>query len=160
MNGIKLACGALTAGVMMVSAASASPGSGAIRASDVWSRPTPAGLPTGVAYLTLRNSGAADRLVGASTPVAAQATLHRSSLAHGVMSMAPVPGGLAVPAHGEVSLAPNGYHLMLTGLKRGLQPGSQFPLTLRFAHAPPVTVQVVVRATAPAPPMTGMQMGR
>jgi copper(I)-binding protein len=46
---------------------------------------------------------------------------------------------------------------MLTGLKKPLVAGQSFPLTLRFEHAQPVTVDVQVRAigreAAPAAPM-------
>ncbi len=118
-----------------------------IRAIDAWSRPAAAGLRTGVAYLTLVNGGPApDRLEAASSPKAAQVGLHRSAMSHGVMDMEPVTGGLALPPGHAVALAPNGYHLMLTGLKGGLQAGERYPLTLRFAHAKPMTIQVRVRS--------------
>ena len=128
-------------------AAAAAP---AVTVSGAWSRPALAGMSVGVVYLTVANHGRTpDRLVGASTPVAAMAELHRSSVANGVSSMTPAPGGLAVPAGGTVRLEPNGYHLMLMGLKQGLKPGARFPATLQFAHAGKLQVQVQVRSAAP-----------
>jgi copper(I)-binding protein len=132
---------------------------GLITVEGAWSRPVPTGLPTAVVYLTLHNSGGiADRLVGASAPVAESATLHRSAMDKGMMTMAPVPGGLAIPAHGAAILAPNGYHLMLEGLKQGLAVGARFPLTLTFQHAGPMRVEVEVRAAAPKGSTAGMKM--
>lgn len=122
----------------------------AITVSGAWSRPEPAGLSTGVIYLTVANHGrVADTLVGASSPMAAMVGLHRSAMAGGMATMTTVKDGLAVPAGGAARLEPNGYHLMMMGLKGGLAAGSSFPATLRFAHAGEVRVTVQVRATPP-----------
>jgi copper(I)-binding protein len=122
----------------------------AIEVSGAWSRPEPAGIKTGVIYLTVANHGrAADVLTGASSPVAAEVGLHRSTVSGGMASMAMVKDGLAVPAGGTARLEPHGYHLMLMGLKGGLAAGSRFPATLRFAHGGEVRVDVEVRATPP-----------
>jgi copper(I)-binding protein len=123
--------------------------------SDAWSRPAPAGLQTGVVYMTLTNpTSEPDRLIDASSPVATTMDLHRSSMVGGMMTMTPVPGGLTIPAHGRVDIAPNGYHFMLIGLRRGLEVGATFPVALRFAHAGVVTAKVKVLAGPPA--MAGM----
>ena len=128
-----------------------------ITASAVWSRPATAGLPTGVAYLTLiDHAPTPDRLMGGSSPKAGRVSLHHSVMKAGVMSMLAVDGGLELPPGRAVTLAPGGYHLMLGGLKGGLRVGETYPLTLRFAHARPVTVKVQVRAGPD--PMAGMKM--
>jgi len=120
---------------------------GAIRVTDAWSRPVPAGLPTGAVYLTVANLGhGPDRLIGAQTPVAAHMTLHRTTMVQGMMSMAAVPGGAEIAPGGVLKIAPGGYHFMLEGLKRGLAPGAHFPATLTFAHAGRVTIEVQVQA--------------
>jgi periplasmic copper chaperone A len=126
------------------------PAASAIMVSGAWSRPEPAGLPTGVIYLTVANHGrTADTLMGASSPKAAEVGLHRSMVSGGMASMAMIKDGLSVPAGGTARLEPNGYHLMMMGLKGGLAAGSSFPAVLRFAHAGEVRVTVQVRATAP-----------
>jgi copper(I)-binding protein len=123
--------------------------------SSAWSRPAPAGLQTGVVYMTLTNTTSEpDRLIDASSPVATKMELHRSSMVGGMMTMTPVPGGLSIPAHGRADIAPNGYHFMLIGLHKGLQLGATFPITLRFAHAGVVTAKVKVLAGPPG--MAGM----
>jgi copper(I)-binding protein len=129
-----------------------------IRITGAWSRPVPAGLPTGAVYLTVNNLGhEADRLIGAQTPVAAHMTLHRTTMVNGMMSMATVPGGAEIPPGGVLKIAPGGYHFMLEGLKTGLQPGAHFPATLTFAHAGQVRIEVQVQA-GPMAPGGGMTM--
>lgn len=121
-----------------------------ITVSDAWSRPAAPGISTGVIYLTVHNSGrTADTLVGASSPMAGEVSLHRSAMAGGVATMEAVKDGLEAPAGGTAKLEPNGYHLMMMGLKGGLKAGTSFPATLRFAHAGAVKLTVQVRATPP-----------
>lgn len=116
-----------------------------------WARATAGGGSTGSAYLTLTAHGQGDRLTGASTPAADMAELHRSSEDHGVMRMRPVED-LALEPGKPVTLAPGGLHLMLMGLKQPLKLGASFPLTLTFEHAPPVTVQVPIKAAGATKP--------
>jgi copper(I)-binding protein len=121
-----------------------------ISISDAWSRPAAPGMSTGVIYLTVHNGGrTADTLLGASSPMAPEVSLHRSAMSGGVATMEAVKGGLAAPAGGTARLEPNGYHLMMMGLKGGLKAGTSFPATLRFAHAGAVKFMVQVRATPP-----------
>ena len=116
-----------------------------------WARATAGAGTTGAAYMTLTAHGQADRLVGASTPVAAMASLHRTQDDHGVMQMRPVEG-LALTADQATVLAPGGLHLMLMDLKQPLKQGDSFPLTLTFEHAPPQTVQVQVKGPGATKP--------
>ena len=116
---------------------------GEITIEHPWARPAASG--NSAAYLELANAGSApDRLLGASTPVAASAELHTSMIdANGVASMRPVQG-VDIPAGGTAKLAAGGLHIMLTQLRQPLQVGQSFPLTLNFEHAGMVTVEVVV----------------
>lgn len=120
---------------------------GSIEIVQPWARATPNGAHTGAAYLVIRNTGKTeDRLIAARSPAATQADVHQMSMKDNVMQMAPVKGGLAIPPGGSVTLQPNGYHIMLIGLKSGLAKGSQIPLTLTFAKAGSIEVQVKVEA--------------
>jgi copper(I)-binding protein len=123
----------------------------AVTVTDAWARPTVAGQPVGGGYLTLRGGSAADRLLSASSAVAASVELHSMAMEGDVMRMRPVDG-IAVPAGGTVELKPGGLHLMLMGLKQPLAAGSKLPLTLRFEKAGELQVELVVgqRAAAPA----------
>ena len=115
-----------------------------------WARATAPGGTTGAAYATLVAHGTADRLTGASTPAAGSAELHETTNEAGIMHMHPIPDGVALPPGQSVALAPGGLHVMLIGLHHPLKQGKSFPLTLTFAHAAPVTVQVRVQAAGAA----------
>src|SRR6185437_1843003 len=110
--------------------------SSGIKVDQVWARATPGAAKTAAIYLTITNIGTApDTLEGAaSTPVAAHADLHEEKMAKGVMEMRPVKS-LTIDPGKSVVLEPNGYHIMLTGLKGPLKEGQTVPLTLTFDHA-------------------------
>jgi copper(I)-binding protein len=113
---------------------------GEIRIVAAWARATPG--PTAAAYLELQNGGGeADRLVGASTPLAERIEFHEHGNSGGVMSMAAVPD-IALPPGETVRLAPGGTHLMLFRIARPLKPGDRFPLTLTFERAGSITIEV------------------
>jgi hypothetical protein len=125
---------------------------GAIAIEHPFAAPSLAGTTTGAAYFArLENTGStADRLLGATTPVAAGVELHTMALdAQGVMRMREIEG-IALAPHAGIEMRPGmGMHLMLIGLKRPLKEGSSFPMTLRFEHAGTVVVEVVVQAANP-----------
>ena len=111
----------------------------------VWARPSPPGVSVAAVYLDLRNQGSADdRLLRLATPVASAVQLHETHDNHGMMSMRPLPF-VDVPAGVTVKAAPGALHIMLLGLKKPLLDGDTFVLTLVFANAGELTVQVRVR---------------
>ena len=127
-----------------------------VRIDRPWARATAGNVTNGAAYVTLTEQGAADRLVGVSTPVAASADVHETINDGGVMKMRSV-GALALEPGKPVTMDPGGKHIMLMGLKAPLKAGDKFPLTLRFEHAAPVTVTVVVEGLGSgSAPMNGM----
>jgi copper(I)-binding protein len=136
-------------------AAAAGPG---VSVSDPWARATPPHAGTGAVYMSL-TSPTDDRLTGCTTPAAKAAQLHETTqTAAGVMQMRPIDG-LDLPAGKTVTLSPEKYHVMLTGLKAPLVAGKTVKLHLTFAHAAPVDVTVpILAAGADAPDMAGMKM--
>jgi copper(I)-binding protein len=141
-----------TGGFLLTPSARAAPPSGFVLAADdgimvreAWARASAGAVTTGAAYVTLMGGTQPDQLVGASTPVAATAEVHETINDNGVMKMRPVPA-VPIPAGQMVTFKPGGAHIMLTGLKQKLVAGQSFPLTLTFAHAAPVTVDVKVQA--------------
>jgi len=119
-----------------------------IQIDHVWSRAASAGHE-GAVYMTITNKGAPDTLTGVTTPIAAEAALHQSTDEHGMMKMRPV-GPLLIEPGKPVTLAPGGYHIMLTALQHSLNQGDRFPITLSFARAGQVTViATVAKATMP-----------
>ena len=117
-----------------------------IQVDHVWSRAAAAG-GTGVVYLTVTDSGTADRLTGAASPVAAAVELHETINDNGVVKMRPV-ASLPVEAGQTLTLAPGGYHIMLMGLNHALTAGESFPVTLNFEKAGQVAATATVRQAA------------
>lgn len=111
-----------------------------------WARATPGGASTGAVYMTIENkSKVEDRLTVATSDIAAKLEIHEMKVVDGVMQMREVPGGLAIPADGSLSLKPGGYHVMLIDLKKPLKAGETVPLTLNFEKAGKIEVSAPVR---------------
>jgi hypothetical protein len=109
--------------------------------------PSLAGVSHGAAYLRgIDNRGdQPDRLLSASSPVAARVELHHMALDAGVMRMREV-AAIELPPHTVTPLRHNGpYHLMLMDLKQPLKDGDRFDLTLNFERAGSQTVKVWVQ---------------
>ena len=91
------------------------------------------GQPTGpnaALYLTATSNGAPDRLLGATTSVAASVELHETTMgSDGTMSMARIDR-LDLPADGSLVLEPGGYHVMLFDINRPLKAGEHVGVTL------------------------------
>jgi periplasmic copper chaperone A len=153
---MKLPLSALLLIMLVVAPAITTAQGNAIQIENAWSRAAMQGR-IGVVYLTISDHGAADRLTGVSSPVAEKAELHESFSEGGVSKMRPV-ASLAVDKDKPVVLAPGGYHIMLIDLKRPLNQGDAFPVTLTFANAGQVTVQVAVQRPGAAMPMHGNGM--
>jgi copper(I)-binding protein len=138
------------AGVLFAPSIRAAPHAAIILAADdgvmvheAWARASAGASTTGAVYVTLVGGAQADNLVSVSTPVAATAEVHETIDDKGIMKMRPI-AVIAVPPGQIVTFAPGGTHIMLMGLKQQLRAGQSFPLTLTFAHAAPVTVDVRV----------------
>jgi copper(I)-binding protein len=125
-----------------------------------WARATPKGAEVGGGYLTIHNNGAApDSLIGGSADFAT-VEIHELKSENGVMQMRELTGGLDIPAHGSVGLAPGGYHIMFTHLAHPLTKGETVKATLDFAHAGPIAVEFkVVGVGASSGGMKGGAMG-
>lgn len=123
-----------------------------MRVEDVWSWVAKAmggqgeGMGSvGAAFMTLVNEGhKGDRLIAAQADIATTVEIHQTLIENEVMRMEPV-SGIDVPAGERVELKPGGYHIMLIGLKRDLEPGTQIPLTLTFEKSGTLTVEAKVR---------------
>ena len=109
-----------------------------------WARATATKARNGVAYITIKNSsGLGDRLLSGKSLVAKSAALHNHVMDSGVMKMRPA-GSLEIPAHDTVIMKPGGLHVMLMGLKSPLVKGGSLPLTLTFATAGGMSIQIKI----------------
>jgi hypothetical protein len=106
-----------------------------------WARATPAGAKVGGGFLTIENKGTTpDKLMGASSPAAGKVEVHETAMNNGVATMRPVKGGLSIPPGQSVTLAPGGYHIMMTELKGPIKKGDKLPVTLTFEKAGEVKI--------------------
>jgi len=111
-----------------------------------WVRTTVAQQTTSAAYFTV-TSAQGGRIVEASSPVAASAEVHEMKMAGDMMKMRAVDA-VPLPAGQPVEFKPNGYHLMLTGLKAPLKAGDVVPIKLVVEDAKGKRQVVDVKATA------------
>ena len=96
-------------------------------------------------YFTLHNDNDAPvQLTGASSTGCGMLMLHRTKEEGGVEKMLPVQS-LAVPAHGSVSFAPGGYHLMCMQPAASMAVGGNVPVTLKFADGQTLTAEFPVK---------------
>ena len=124
----------------------------ALQVQEPWVRATVPGQKATGAFMTL--TAPADwRLVGVQTPLAGVAQVHEMSMKEGVMRMAEVPGGLALPKGQAVQLKPGGFHLMLMDLKAAAAVGQVVPLKLTFKAENGRTE--IVEVQAPVRPLGG-----
>jgi copper(I)-binding protein len=116
-----------------------------ISVEQAWARETLAGQSQAAVYLRVANRGTGpDRLVSASTPRAAAATLHDVSNDGGIHRMRAIDG-VEVAAGASADFVPGGKHVMLSGVSEPLRPGTAFPLNLRFERSGERQVTVSVR---------------
>lgn len=143
----------LLAGAILpsIDASAAQPAAGALKVERAVARATVPGQDSAGAYLSLRNDSArADRLIGASSPVAGAVEMHRMTMNGNVMAMREM-SAIAIPPREAIVMAPgDGYHLMLTGLRKPLQQGERFPMTLRFEKAGAIEVTVTAERSIAA----------
>ncbi|MFG1477428.1 copper chaperone PCu(A)C [Xanthobacter sp. V4C-4] len=122
---------------------------GAIEIDHPWARATPGGATVGGGYAVLKNNGTtADRLVSAAAPFAGRVELHEMAVKDGVMTMRPLPEGIALPAGATVALKPGAYHIMFLELKQPLKEGELLDGTLTFEAAGVVPVKFKVESIA------------
>ncbi|SEH25303.1 copper chaperone PCu(A)C [Magnetospirillum fulvum] len=133
-----VAIGSLVLGVPVLAAE--------IEIGNAFLRPPVVAGGNGAAFFTITNSGPADRLISAATPVARSVELHTHIRDGDVMRMRKVDS-IAVPEQGRAELKPGGDHVMLFGLDPAVTaPGTRVPLTLTFDRAGPIQIEVPVAA--------------
>jgi periplasmic copper chaperone A len=118
---------------------------GTVTVEDPYARAVPPGQPTSAAFMGLVNgTGAPRALVGGTSDAAEVVELHTHTMEDGMMKMRRVER-IDLPAGETVTLAPGELHVMLIGLKRGLNPGDQIELTLDLDDGTVLKVQAPVR---------------
>ena len=111
-----------------------------------WVRTTVAQQTTTGAFMTI-TSLQGGKLVSASSPIAASVEVHEMKMEGDLMKMRRVDA-LPLPAGQPVEFKPNGYHLMMTGLKAPVKAGDVVPIRLVVEDAAGKRQTVDVAATA------------
>lgn len=147
IHGMRLAFGTLLGGALLAAVlvvplpARAADG---LSLHDQWMRLIVASRPA-AGYFVLENDGATARdLVGAESPACGQLMLHRSVRENGQDKMVMVKR-IPVPAHGKVSFAPGGYHLMCMSPAKEMARGKNVSVTLKFADGATLKTDFPVR---------------
>lgn len=131
--------------VLPLAAQAAAPG---VSAGGPWMRYLLPNIPA-AAYMRLQNNGAAAVvLTGAASPACGMLMLHKSEDNSGMAMMMDVPS-ITVPAHGSVTLAPGGYHLMC--MQPRMKVGDRVTVTLNFQDGTSLAVVLPVYGASGAP---------
>lgn len=134
---------------LMLMSTLASAAEGVISVENAWIREAPPGARAMAGYMVVKNHGGSDKvLVSAACDAFAEVMLHRTIVENGMAKMVHQMA-ITIPAKGEVSFEPNGYHVMLMGPKKPLKAGDKVEITLKFKDGESVKVVHEVRA-APA----------
>jgi periplasmic copper chaperone A len=136
-----LIAGAL-AGVSLPSLAA---GPASVSVSDCWIRLLPGNLPSGAYFKAVNSGDKAVDLVGVESAAYGMAMLHQTQSAGSTSTMVMVDKA-PVPAHGTLTFAPGGYHVMLEQPKAPLKVGTQTPLTFSFSDGEKVTASCAVKS--------------
>lgn len=93
---------------------------------------------SGAAYFRVQNRGAQpDTLIAITSPAARTAVVHGADMSQLT--------SVEIPAGGEILLVPGKSHLMLSDFSAVPVAGAMLPLSLRFARAGEIVLQLPVR---------------
>jgi periplasmic copper chaperone A len=136
---------ALAAASLGVSALAEDLQLGALTITSPFARATMPNAPVAGGFLTITNAGPEDdTLIAAVSDIAGTMQVHEMVMDGDVMKMRELAGGLVIPAGGTVELKPGGYHLMFMDLKGALVEGETVKVTLTFANAGTVDVELAI----------------
>lgn len=115
---------------------------GGVTVQDGWMRMLIPSRPAAGYFVLHNDTDGPVQLVGAASPACAHLMLHRSVNESGQERMMMVEH-VDVPAHGAVTFAPGGYHLMC--MQPSMQPGERVNVTLRLAGGATVAASFAVK---------------
>ena len=120
-------------------------GESSVSVDDAWGRTSPSSAANAAFYMVIEGSSEPDTLVSADAAACGLTELHISTVTDGVMSMQHLPDGIDVPAGESVALEPGSFHVMCIDRQQDFVAGASIPLTLEFAGAGTVDVNVEIR---------------
>jgi copper(I)-binding protein len=121
---------------------------GNVTVSKPWMRFLLPSIPA-AGYMVLQNNGDAPAvLTGASSPACSSLMLHQSQDDSG-MAMMMMVQNIPIPAHGSVTFAPGGYHLMCMDPK--MKVGDKVPVTLTLQDGTSIAAVMPVYGAQSSP---------
>jgi len=120
-------------------------GESSVSVDDAWGRTSPSSAANAAFYMVIEGGSDPDTLVSADAAACGLTELHISIVTDGVMSMQHLPDGIDVPAGETVMLEPGSFHVMCIDRQQDFVAGTSIPLTLEFAGAGTVEVNVEIR---------------
>ncbi len=121
----------------------AGPALAEITISDPYLRRVPPTAPTGAAFMTIENTGEADRLVDVRSDAAKRVELHTHiDLGDGKMQMSHDEDGFEIPEAGMHRLDRGADHVMFMGFGAPMAEDGSVTVTLVFEKAGDVTVEI------------------
>ena len=134
---------------------------GTLELKDPWARAMPPGARAGGGFMVITNGGKqADRLVGGSSPRAGRVEIHEMKVVDDIMKMRQLPDGLEIPAGGSVELKPGSFHVMFLDVGKSFTEGETIPVTLDFAKAGSITIDMPVKSIAAGAHMKMKMQGK
>lgn len=123
---------------------------GSVVARNAWVRSTVPGQTVAAAYMDITAQEAAS-LIAVRSPISPKVEIHFMQMDGDIMRMRELKK-LDLPKNTVVSLAPGGYHLMLTRLKKPIHAGDALPLTLVIKTQKKrelLTISAIAQASTP-----------
>jgi hypothetical protein len=116
-----------------------------IEVRDAYARASSPAAMSGAAFMEIVNTGGTDdRLVSATSDIAARVELHTHVMEGDVMRMVHVEEGFELPAGETVVLERGGRHVMFMGLAGPMEQGETVAVTLTFEQAGDMRVEIPV----------------
>lgn len=112
----------------LVLAALSAPALATVTVKDPWVRATTSFQKSSVAFMQINSTNNA-RLVKADSPVAKVVEIHEMVMKNHMMKMQAIPA-IDLPAGKAVELKPDGYMVMLIGLKQQIKEGDTIPISI------------------------------
>jgi copper(I)-binding protein len=116
----------------------------ALHVEGAWMRMLLPSRPAAGYFVLHDDSDTAATLVSADSTACGELMLHRSTHEGGQERMEMVQS-VPVPAHGKVSFAPGGYHLMCMMPGEAVRRGNHVPVTFHFADGAVLEVMFAVK---------------
>lgn len=115
-----------------------------VTVDEPWIRAAPPTAKALAGYMTIRNHGPEQSLIGAESNAFQNVMLHQTVTRDGMASMIHRQN-IKLPRGVELFFEPNGYHLMLIKPKQPLRPGDKVTIDLLFGNGFSQPVEFTVR---------------